>query len=133
MALDASLITIGNKVMIGPNVTIITQTHNVAAGSRCMFALPVTIEDDCWIGAGSTILPGVTLGKGCNIGAGAVVARNVPAATLAVGVPAKVIRKLTEDGEHVEEIKDEAQDDGAGEGTAGSRGVDEYVSVTGET
>ena len=133
MALDASLITIGNRVMIGPNVTIITQTHDVATGSRCMFALPVTIEDDCWLGAGCTVLPGVTLGKGCNIGAGAVVARDIPAATLAVGVPAKVIRRLSEDGDHVEGTNDETHDDGAGKHAAGSRGVEEPVPFAGDT
>ena len=90
---------------MGPNVTITTTTHNVRAGSRYMFVLPVTVEDDCWVGAGCTILPGVTLGNGCNIGAGAVVARDIPSATLAVGVPAKVIRVLTEDGQQVEKSR----------------------------
>ena len=75
--------------MIGPNLTLITQLHNVVAGLRCTFALPVTVENESWIKAGSNILPEVTLGKGCNIGAGAVFARNGPAATPAVGVPAK--------------------------------------------
>lgn len=103
MALDSSLIIIGDRVMIGPNVTLITQTHDVRANSRIMFALPIVIEDDVWIGAGCTILPNVTLGKGCNIGAGAVVARSVPPATLAVGVPAKVIRDLTDEVGHQNE------------------------------
>lgn len=80
-----------------------------------MFALPVAVEDDCWIGAGCTILPGVTLGKGCNIGAGAVIGKDIPLATLAVGVLAKVIRTLADDGQEVEIIEESAKMNAMGE------------------
>lgn len=58
------------------------------------FAHPIVIEDDCWIGARVTILPGVTIGKGTTIAAGAVVTKNIEAGVVAGGVPAKVIKYL---------------------------------------
>ena len=73
------------------------------------------IEDDCWLGAGCTILPGVTLGKGCDIGAGAVVETSIPPATLAVGVPAKVISKPADEGQQAENIRESTEDDVLGE------------------
>ena len=61
---------------------------------RHTYALPVTIEDGCWIGGGVIILPGVTIGKGSVIGAGSVVTKSIPENSLAVGNPCKVIRKI---------------------------------------
>jgi maltose O-acetyltransferase len=55
---------------------------------------PVTIGDDCWIGGNTVICPGVTIGDGCTIGAGSVVTKEIPPHSLAVGNPARVIRKL---------------------------------------
>ena len=60
------------------------------------FAKPVSIGNDCWIGGNTVICPGVTIGDGCTIGAGSVVTKDIPANSLAVGNPAKVIRKLNE-------------------------------------
>ena len=95
---DDGKITIGNNVMIGPNVTIITAEHSTNAEERKKKEnqknRPVTIGDDVWIGASVTILPGVKIGNRSVIGAGALVNKDVPDDVLVVGVPAKVIKKL---------------------------------------
>jgi maltose O-acetyltransferase len=57
-------------------------------------ARPITIGDDCWLGGGTIVCPGVSIGDGCVIGAGAVVTKNVPAYSLAVGNPARVVKSL---------------------------------------
>ena len=61
-----------------------------------MYALPVTIEDNCWIGAGSVICPGVTIGRNSVIGAGSVVTKDIPANSVAVGNPCRVLREINE-------------------------------------
>jgi acetyltransferase-like isoleucine patch superfamily enzyme len=97
--LDSALVTIGDRVMMGPSVMISTATHETEVASRrdnIEFAKPVTIGDDCWIGGGVIILPGVNIGNGCTIGAGAVVTRDIPSWSVAVGTPAKVIKKVKE-------------------------------------
>lgn len=105
---DCNKIIIGNNVLIAPNVQIYTATHPVELNERLTptetedgtayirhtYALPVTIEDGCWIGGGVIILPGVTIGRGSVIGAGSVVTKSVPANSLAVGNPCKVIREI---------------------------------------
>lgn len=96
---DSYTVTIGDDVMIGPNVTICTATHPVEKALRldytkCEYALPVTIEDNVWIGGGAFINPGVTIGEGAVIASGAVVTKDVPANTLAAGVPATVKKKI---------------------------------------
>lgn len=105
---DCNKITIGNNVLIAPDVRIYTATHPVELEERLTpvetpegidyirhtFALPVTVEDGCWIGGGVIILPGVTIGKGSVIGAGSVVTKNIPANTLAAGNPCRVIRHI---------------------------------------
>ena len=90
-------ITIGNHVGIGHHVVIITDTHHIgAAAARAgeRVARPVSIEDGAWIAARVTILPGVTIGRGTVVAAGAVVTRDVPPNTLVAGVPARVKREL---------------------------------------
>lgn len=108
--IDCNKITIGNNVLIAPDVRIYTATHPVELNERLTptetedgfeyirhtYALPVTIEDGCWIGGGVIILPGVTIGRGSVIGAGSVVTKNIPANSLAVGNPCKVIRAVNE-------------------------------------
>lgn len=97
--LDCAKVTIGSNVFIAPNVGIYTAGHplNVAQRNQGLeYALPITIQDNVWIGAGAIILPGVTIGAGSVIGAGAVVLRDIPAAVLAVGNPARVIRSLND-------------------------------------
>ncbi|MDR1555833.1 MAG: sugar O-acetyltransferase [Tannerellaceae bacterium] len=94
--LDGAKVTIGRKTLIAPGVHIYTAQHPLEATEREMHenCLPVTIGEHCWIGGHATICPGVTIGNRCVIGAGAVVTRDIPDDSLAVGNPAKVIRKL---------------------------------------
>lgn len=61
-----------------------------------MYTDTVTIEDNCWIGAGVTICPGVTIGENSVIGAGSVVVHDIPANSVAVGNPCKVIREIND-------------------------------------
>ena len=79
--LDFGGITIGDRVLIGPRVTLSTAGHPVELEERYDFIThaPIVIGDDAWIGAGATVTPGVTIGRGSVIGAGAVVAKDVPA------------------------------------------------------
>ena len=96
VVLDVAKVTIGSHVFIGPGTHIYTATHPLDSKMRRKNALakPVSIGDDCWIGGGVIICPGVTIGNGCVIGAGAVVTRNVPDNSLAQGNPARVVKKL---------------------------------------
>lgn len=97
--LDCALITIGARTMFGPGVNVLTATHETSVRSRREmkeFAKPIVVGEDCWIGAGAIILPGVTIGDGCTIGAGSVVSRDIPPHSVAVGSPCKVVRKAEE-------------------------------------
>lgn len=78
--LDFGGITVGDRVLIGPRVTLSTAGHPVELDERHDFLThaPIVLEDDVWIGAAATITPGVTIGRGSVVGAGAVVARDVP-------------------------------------------------------
>ena len=95
-------VTIGDYVMMGPDCIIYTQNHKVDDLSMPMqqsgFAevKPVTIGNDVWIGSRVTILPGVTIHDGCIIGAGAVVSKDVPPYSVAVGNPARVVKNRKE-------------------------------------
>ena len=94
----APFVTIGNDVMMGPDVLILTQNHEISRTDIPMRkqgyseSRPVIIEDDVWIGARAVILPGVTIGKGCLIGAAAVVTKSVPPYSVFVGNPGRVVR-----------------------------------------
>jgi acetyltransferase-like isoleucine patch superfamily enzyme len=93
-------LTIGRSTMLGPRVTIIPADHGIAANGvpmreQPMKLLGVTVEDDCWLGAGVIVLDGVTLGSGCVIGAGSVVTRSVGKMMIAYGVPAREHRRRT--------------------------------------
>ncbi len=93
--LDSNTVSIGDYVMIGPNVTIVTPNHSKDPEGRRRLGTvsePVIIEDDAWIGAGAIILPGVTVGRGSVVGAGSVVTKNVPPGVAVAGNPAKIIR-----------------------------------------
>lgn len=92
--LDGGNITIGAHTLIGPNVQIYTPHHPMDYVARRLpkeYAYPVTIGDDCWIGGGVIICPGVKIGDRCVIGAGSVVTKNIPSDSVAVGNPARVI------------------------------------------
>ena len=97
--LDTMKVEIGNNVFFGPAVQIYTATHPLDAIERrtVEFSKPVSIGNDCWIGGNAVICPGVKIGNGCVIGAGAIVTKDIPNNSLAVGNPAKVIRKLNEE------------------------------------
>ena len=100
--LDIAPVTIGDNVMIGPNTLITTVNHPLNAKERrnhMAIATPVTIGNDVWIGGNVTILPGVNIGDKAVIAAGAVVTKDVPANTVAGGVPARVIKELPEEDE----------------------------------
>jgi len=96
VVLDGAKVTIGSNVFFAPGVQMYTANHPLDAESRRTVenALPITIGDDCWIGGNAIILPGINIGNGCVIGAGSVVTKDIPDNSLAVGNPAKVIRKL---------------------------------------
>ncbi|SHE26705.1 sugar O-acetyltransferase [Actinomyces glycerinitolerans] len=97
--IDDSPVIIGNRVMFGPRVMITTAGHPVHPEMRDrgqQFSAPVVIEDDVWIGGNVTILPGVTIGRGSVIAAGAVVNANVPPMVVAGGVPVRVLREITD-------------------------------------
>ena len=90
-------IEIGSNVMIGPHCIIQSQNHVFEDVTKPIslqgyVRMPVTIEDDCWIGAQVIILPGVHIGRGSVVGAGSVVTKNIPPYSVAVGNPARVIR-----------------------------------------
>lgn len=99
--LDVAKVTIGDHVMLAPNVSIYTAGHPLHPDSRNSgyeYGIPVTIGDNVWIGGNVVILPGVTIGSNAVIGAGSVVSKDIPAWSLAVGNPCRVIRKLNEEG-----------------------------------
>jgi acetyltransferase-like isoleucine patch superfamily enzyme len=89
-------INIADEVMIAHKVNLVTAGHPVEPEKRRTYitAEPITIETNVWVGAAATILPGVTIGTGSVVAAGAVVTHDVPPATLVAGVPATVIRNL---------------------------------------
>lgn len=92
---DQGGIRIGNGVLIGHDVIIATLNHAEDPLHRGdMVPSPVVLEDNVWVGSGTTICPGVTIGYGAIVGAGAVVTHDVPALSVAAGVPARVLRKV---------------------------------------
>ena len=96
MFLGHGAIDIGDRVLIGPRVSLITAGHPVEPEQRRAFidAQPITIGADVWIGANATVVPGVTIGHDSVVAAAAVVTRDVPPRSLVGGNPAKVIREL---------------------------------------
>ena len=102
-------IKIGKKCLIASYVGIYANNHNFADPSRYIWNQGVTrkgivIEDDCWLGAGVKVLDGVTIGQGSVIGAGAVVTKDIPPYSVAVGVPAKVIQKRNSNSDNSEKV-----------------------------
>ncbi len=98
--LDIAKVTIGDDVMIGPNVLISTVGHPISPKGRALrhgICKPVTIGNNVWIGGNAVILPGVNIGENSIIAAGAVVTKDVPANCIVGGVPAKVIKEIEND------------------------------------
>lgn len=95
--LDCAPIDIGDDVQIAPGVQLYTATHPLDAATRRAgpeLARPIRIGDGAWLGGGSIVLPGVTIGAEAVVGAGSVVTRNVPPGVLAAGNPCRVIRSI---------------------------------------
>jgi maltose O-acetyltransferase len=108
MLIDDAPVSIGQRCLFGPAVQLVTAKHplrasdrrtaveDAASGSapwRTMSA-PITVGDDVWLGSGVIVLPGVTIGDRSTVGAGSVVTDDVPPDSLALGAPAKVVRRL---------------------------------------
>ncbi len=116
---DNQPIRIGSQVMIASNVQFYTSSHPVLPQERLVldweetgttffrtYARPIEVQDNVWIGGGSIILAGVTIGKNSVIGAGSVVTKSIPANCVAVGNPCKVIRCFADEVEKHNEISE---------------------------
>lgn len=98
--LDVGKVTAGDNVQIAPNVSLYTAGHPLHPDSRNSgyeYGIPITIGDNVWIGGNVVVLPGVTIGSNSVIGAGSVVSKDIPAWSLAVGNPCRVVRQITEE------------------------------------
>ena len=96
---DDTHIYVGDYTMFGPNVTVATAGHPILPELReqvYQYNIPVHIGRNCWIGAGTVIVPGVTIGDNTVIGAGSVVTKNIPSNVVAVGNPCRVMREINE-------------------------------------
>ena len=96
---NSATIKIGSNCDIAFNVMFVCGTHEIGGFERRAGdgkSLPITVGDGCWIGANVTILPGVNIGPGCVIGAGSVVTKSCEADGVYAGVPARLIKKLTD-------------------------------------
>lgn len=101
---DDTDIFVGDYTKFGPNVTVATAGHPILPSLRekaYQFNKAVHIGNNCWIGAGCVIVPGVTIGDNTVIGAGSVVTRDIPPSVVALGVPCRVVREI---GEHDKEF-----------------------------
>lgn len=95
--LDCNLVTIGDRCLLAPGVCISAATHPLEAERRAAgeeYTAPITLGNDCWLGANSTICPGVTLGNGVVVGAGAVVTKSFGDNVVLGGVPARVLKTI---------------------------------------
>ncbi len=95
--LDEAAVRFGDNVFIAPNCGFYTAGHPTEVSERnkgLEYARPITVGNDVWIGANVCVLPGVTIGDGCVIGAGSVVVKDIPSYSVAVGNPCKVIKTI---------------------------------------
>lgn len=98
--LDCAEVFIGKDVLIGPNVSLFTAGHPVDVELRnegYEYAFPIKICDNVWIGGGTIVNPGVTIGENSIIGSGSVVTKDIPSNVIAFGNPCKVIREITDE------------------------------------
>ena len=108
--LDVCPVVIGDNCFFGPNVSILTPLHPLRHQERNQYydenlkrytdkeyGAPITIGNNCWFGGNVTVLPGVTIGNGCVIGAGSVVTHDIPDNYLAYGNPCKAVREITKE------------------------------------
>ncbi len=96
---DDTHIYVGDYTLMGPNVTLVTAGHPVLPELRLralQYNMPIHIGKNCWLGAGVTVLPGVTIGDNTVVGAGSLVTRDLPANVVAVGSPCRVMRPINE-------------------------------------
>ncbi len=96
---DDTHIYVGDRTMIGPNVTIATAGHPILPQLRrqgYQYNSPVRIGQNCWLGANVTVLPGVTIGDNTVVGAGSLVTKDLPANVVAVGSPCRVLRPISD-------------------------------------
>ncbi|CAH2354252.1 putative acetyltransferase [[Candida] railenensis] len=110
--LDCSIITFGDNVLIGPNVTFSAATHPVDPQERLEvvdLSYPITVGDNVWFGANAVVVAGVTIGDGAVIAAGAVVTKDVPAYTVVGGVPARVLKTLAPPTNTTEKVQETEQ------------------------
>lgn len=97
--LDVAKVKIGDNCMFAPNVAVYTASHPIHPATRSTlyeYGIEVTIGDNVWVGGNAVICPGVHIGDNCVIGAGSVVTKDIPAWSVAVGNPAKVIKTITD-------------------------------------
>lgn len=104
--LDVCPVTIGDNVMLGTNVSLLTPMHPLRWQDRnaktdengnliqLEYGKPITIGNNCWLASNVTVIAGVTIGDGCVIGAGSVVTKDIPSGVLAAGNPCKVIKTI---------------------------------------
>jgi len=95
--LDGAKVTFGDNVFVAPNCGFYTAGHPLDVAQRIAgieYARPIRVGNNVWIGAGVQVCPGVTIGDNCVIGAGSIVTKDIPANSLAVGNPCKVIREI---------------------------------------
>lgn len=96
--MDRGGITIEDGALIGPQVKLITENHAEDPDIRQhVYSQPIMIRQKAWLGAGATVLPGVTIGENAIVGAGSVVTKDVPDNTIVAGVPARIVRNITFD------------------------------------
>lgn len=100
MILDCASVTIGDNVLLAPNVGLYTAGHPLHYEPRnkgIEYAFPITIGDNVWIGGGVIVNPGITIGSNVVIGSGSVVTKDIPSNVVAAGNPCRVIKAITDD------------------------------------
>lgn len=98
--LDAAKVTFGDNVFVAPNCGFYTAGHPLDTKKRnkgLEYAYPITVGNNVWIGGGTQIMPGVTIGDNSVIGAGSIVTKDIPSDVIAVGNPCRVLRKITQE------------------------------------